>query len=237
MKSRLLAALAIPLLLAPARGRAAEPAAAPPGDNAGTAPPAAEPAPGSDGEIGAQPLPPGTPADVALWKSAVATSNQITIERARASRVQVRLKTGRYPERLSAMGTRDPDSAGRARDLRRRLDAAWTQNYAFLTARWPVDPTRGCGYPALQLYSALHGGETPQDKAMRLEARADVETCLRKARPAVETMKKSTDDLEAVAAEVDAALAAVGLGSPTSVPAADVARPPGQVPAAPTATK
>jgi len=187
---------------------------------------------------GEQPPPPGSPADQALWRSALDAGNQIVIERARAGRVQIRLKNGRYPERLSAMAKQDAaEAAPRAEELRQRLEEAWGRNYTLLTSRWPVDPTRGCGYEALTFYTALGSRDTPSDRAALAAARADVEACLGKALPALQTMKASTDRLEAVAAEVDAALAAVGLGSPTSAPAAGQREGAGEDPAAPPAAR
>ncbi|HEU4384549.1 MAG TPA: hypothetical protein VFR85_13765, partial [Anaeromyxobacteraceae bacterium] len=139
--------------------------------------------------------------------------NQITIERWRAGRLQMGLKTGRQLERLAAMGGRDPASAERAKELGKQLQASWTNNYAILTSQWPVDPTRGCGYPALQFRSALYGSDAARDKAILLEARAGVESCLAKAQPALRAMKASNDELETVAAKAEAALAAAGLAS------------------------
>lgn len=169
---------------------------------------------------GEHPLPPGAPADQALWKAAIDAGNDITVERARATRLQFRLKGERYAERLDALAGR-PDPAGRAQDLRRRVEAAWRENHTILTARWPVDPTRACGYYALTFYAALTAAGTPADQAVLAQARVDLRACMDKAAPALRAMRESTDRLEVLAAEADGAFAAAGMGSPLSVPEAD----------------
>jgi hypothetical protein len=234
---RLPALLALVLIAPPSAGRPAEPGAgATAAGMTATSPPASGPR-ASPAPAGSSDLPPGSPADQALWKSAIDASNDIVIERTRAGRVQVRLKNGRYPERLSALEKRDPGSAERARDLRRRLEAAWGENYGLQTGRWPVDPTRGCGYYALTFATALPSPGTPSGEAALAQARTDVRACVDMATPALRAMRESTDRLEAIAAEIDRVLAAAGLGSPNSVPAAEAGRQPGQGQTPPPATR
>jgi hypothetical protein len=218
------------LVAPPSPGRPAEPAAgAAAADQAAPSPAASGPkatrAPADSSDRG---LPPGSPADQALWKSAIEVSNDIVSERTRAGRVQVRLKQGRYAERLSAMAERNPGSAERARDLRRRLEAAWGENFSLLTGQWPVDPTRGCTYYALTFATAFPPPRSPSGEALLTQARTDLRACVDKAAPALRAMRESTDRLEAIEAEMDRALAASGPASPTSEHDADAGPAPGQ---------
>lgn len=150
--------------------------------------------------------PPGSSADQQLWRDASEIGNSITIERTRAARLQSALHARRYHERLSAVIARSGPTAKRADDLRRRLLVAWNESYGFLTRQWPVDPTRACAYQALMLRSVLLGDVSKTARQLAA-AREDAASCLATARVAVTALASSNGEVEALAGEIDAALA------------------------------
>lgn len=148
--------------------------------------------------------PPGSPEDQALWAEGLDVSQRITGERHRASKLQWEARADRYDERLAELARKAGGSAAaRAEELRRRYVAALAHNYETLTRRWPVDPTRGCGYSMLYLASAMRTGKADELAVMR----PPVRTCVGKARPAVEVMAASNAELQRLAAEAAALLA------------------------------
>jgi hypothetical protein len=220
----------------------------PPKPGPSTAGPAADPVGVPEGlENPLTALPPGSPSDQALWKTAVAANNEVVIVRAQASRIQWGAKRSGLDERLAALARQGPpEVARRAEELRQRLLDAWRQNVDYLTWRWPVDPTRACGYPLLNFATAMPD-QGKDAEVLLAAARADLQTCLDRALPAIRAMKESNERFARVVAEADAALAAARPGSPPgevagpSAPAAPGAAalevPPSQGTPAPTARK
>ncbi|MBI5069157.1 MAG: hypothetical protein HZB56_13050 [Deltaproteobacteria bacterium] len=161
---------------------------------------------------GEQKPPPGSAEDQALWSDAAELTRRVHVSRAEATRLQWDARTDRFDERL---GERARQASGGEAEkllgLQKLYREALATNYLTLTRRWPVDPTRGCGYAMLHLGSAMREG-----KAELLgPSRADVRACVARARPAVEVMEASNADVARVSAE-----AARLLGPAPAAPAA-----------------
>ncbi|HQR68761.1 MAG TPA: hypothetical protein PLB02_15335, partial [Thermoanaerobaculia bacterium] len=118
--------------------------------------------------------PPGSKEDQALWWRAMDASNEISTSRAAAAKLQWRARTGAYDKRLAekAKGLPAPE-AERLGALGRKVQGAWKANHDLLSTRWPVDPTRGCQYPAQQLESAMHLPPGPEKSTLLEAARND----------------------------------------------------------------
>lgn len=160
--------------------------------------------------------PPGSPEDQALWSEAHALSQRITVERMLASRLQWEARDDRYDERLGERAKSGGAEAARLLELQQVYRAALARNYLTLTRRWPVDPTRGCQYPMLQLSSAMRSGRGDTLQG----SRASVGGCLEKARPAVEAMATSNAEVQRLAAEAARLLPAATAPSAGGPPAA-----------------
>lgn len=166
--------------------------------------------------------PPGASAkDQSLWKSAYDVNERILVERATATRLQTALSTGAYEERIEALGRRGGDHAARADALQKELANAWSENADLLTRRWPVDPTRGCRYPLLNLDGVLQARER-SDRALDA-ARVDVAVCVDKAQGPLGALARSNERLRALIAVLDRELppAAPGAAPAAAAPAAE----------------
>jgi len=178
----------------------------------------AAPAADAGDEVADYPPPPGPPADVALWRSARAATEAIVVERTRAGNLQARVRTSRYLERLEeAAATAGPKDKEALLALRARLLEAWQRDYAVLTRPWPVDPTRGCGYPSLTFESALQAGAAA-DPGSLAQARGALRECTEKAQGAVRPLVEATRVLEAAALEADRALRPLDKAPPEKAP-------------------
>ncbi len=154
------------------------------------------------------PVPPGAKADQELWKRAMDDSNAMGVSRAAAATLQWKARQGNYGARLAelAKGQAAAD-AKRTEELAARLQLAWTENNELLNSSWPVDPTRGCQYPAQLLESTMQAPEGPERSAALVPARADVTRCTDAAEAILAKMNGSNAKLEKLLAEADAALA------------------------------
>lgn len=153
--------------------------------------------------------PPGSKEDQTLWWRAIDVSNEISTARAAAAKLQWRARSGTMDKRLAEKARGLPEEeAARVAAIGKKVAAAWNANYELLSSRWPVDPTRGCQYPAQQLESAMHVAPGP-DKSRLLEmSRADAQRCVGLAETVLRRVKQSNDELARALAEADAALAA-----------------------------
>ncbi len=190
-------------LAAPSRG-AADPQA--------TQPPADVPAaPDASTYQAANPMeaPPGTKADQALWQKAIDRSNAISIARADAARLQWKAKIGTYDTRLAELAKGKPEAeAARLKALASKVQAAWAENSEIVSSQWPVDPTRGCQYPAQQLEGLMHMPEGAEKSAAMTTARADVTRCTDATDLILGRLGRSTQEFGKALADADAALAA-----------------------------
>jgi hypothetical protein len=206
--------LALAVGCAPMAGRAAGEATAP-----------AEPVDHAlEGQDPAHP-PPGSAADQALWRSGHEVTQRVQLERARATRLQAVLLNLRYTERTQALAGRDGEAGEKGKALRQQLSDAHSQQFAALTARWPVDTYRVCGYPTMEFGSMMSYGKS--DPADLAKHRAMLTGCVEQAQASINAMKQGNDRLEAAMRAADAALIPAGLPPPTGA----VAQPPQPAPA------
>jgi hypothetical protein len=157
------------------------------------------------------PPPPGSPEDQALWRAGLEVTNEVQIERGRATRLQLVLANLRYVDRLRTLAARGGEAGERARAIEKRVNEAHAAQFSVLTARWPVDTFRVCGYPAMEFGSMLSYGKT--DPADLARHRAMLVGCVEQTRAALGLMKRGNDALEAALRDAEAALVAAGLGS------------------------
>lgn len=178
---------------------------------------AAAPPQGTVYDLGS--APPGTAEDQALCKAARDANQQVFAERHRAVRLQTHARTGDYEARLEALAAK-PDAPEGVKPIRERLHSAWVENVGIQTRQWPVDPTRVCSYPLLNMESAMRGDTPARRSATLPEARTNLKACLGKARLVLSALTRSTDEFEAALAEADRLLAAAR--KPAADPAAGV---------------
>jgi hypothetical protein len=163
-----------------------------------------------EAEDGAQEAPPGTPADVALWRSGQAAGEAVVAVRAEAGRLQQRVRGERVLERLAAAAVAaGPEEAARLRALRGGLQERWAWDYELVSRPWPVDPTRVCWYPMLAFDSALRAPPGPA-QADLAPARQALSTCVEQARRAQAELAEANRALAAALDEAAAALGAAG---------------------------
>jgi hypothetical protein len=183
-------------------------ALAPPSEAAASGGEPSKRSPALDAEIGPsgdEGPPPGSAADVALWRAGRAVNEAIWVERSRSARLQLTVTTNRLLERLEAAATKAGPKDGPAlQAARQRLLKACQGNYELFVRQWPVDPTRGCGYPLLTFDSALRS--PPGDGGELGSARGELRQCIDRARPAVKAITESNQVLEAARAEAEVAL-------------------------------
>lgn len=206
-------AAALSLLLAGADSAAAPPVPAPAAP-APAAPAQAAPAPGAP-EAGAPDAddrpPPGAPEDQALWRAGRKASVDVVVVRAEAGRLQSTVRAHKLLERLEA-AERAERAAGRdherLEELGEALLEAWKRNYEVFGRQWPVDPTRGCGYPLLELESTMPLADDPARAGDLRGARGALRECVSRAGLAVEVMQAENRALAARIAAAREALAA-----------------------------
>lgn len=150
--------------------------------------------------------PPGSAADLALWREGRAVTDAIVVERARAGKLQVGVDATQLLGRLEAAAAKaEPDDVKALLKVRQRLLEAWQFDYDVMSRQWPVDPTRGCGYPVLVFDSALRA-PPGADLEVLATARGELRGCVDKARRAVKAAADANDALAAARAEAERAL-------------------------------
>jgi hypothetical protein len=186
----------------------------------GAAPPAAaEPtASRSDGSMLPgqsldSPPPPGSPEDQALWRAGLEVTNEVQIERSRATRLQLVLANLRYVDRLRTLQARGGETGERAKEVEKRVNDAHAAQFGVLTARWPVDTFRVCGYPAMEFGSSLSGRTDPVELARE---RTLLTGCIEQTRAALKLMKGANDALETAMKGAEALVSKVEAKSPAS---------------------
>jgi len=140
-------------------------------------------------------VPPGSQEDQALWRAAGDLSNQLTSLRWSANGMHWRIRTEELLGRLDAAAKADPAVAGRLGEIRKKLVDAQTESYADLTAKWPIDPTRGCQYPRSMLGAAMEASATRDNRAQLGQSRDAAARCVDLARKTLARVKRSTDAL------------------------------------------
>lgn len=199
--------LAVTLALAVHAGPAKPPAGelvpeAPPGANIGFASDYDDP-------------PKGSAAELQLWKDGVEVTRRILEVRRASFNTRARAKGADLGGRLSALkGSAGHERAEHLEHLARRLERAWAADVDVYKRQWPVDPTRGCGYPHLLYDSALRLAPGPSRQAEVSNATPDLQTCVQRARAVTDQMAASTRRLAEVVTEVEQVLSGAGTPPP-----------------------
>jgi hypothetical protein len=160
------------------------------------------------------PPPPGSPEDQALWRAGLEVTNEVQIERSRATRLQLVLANLRYVDRLRALQARGGEPGERAKEVEKRVNDAHAAQFGVLTARWPVDIFRVCGYPAMEFGSSLSSGRT--DPVELARERTLLTGCIEQTRAALKLMKGANDALEAAMNGAEALVSKAEAKSPAS---------------------
>jgi hypothetical protein len=187
--------LLLPLLLAAGQP---DPAAAKPGA-------AAEPESLAHDEYFDR-VPPGTPAEVELWRRGKESINILHAVRQGSTRLQQRLKYQGTDRRLEALVQAAPGDA-RLADLKARLASAYGANIALLTDQWPVDPLRGCTAAHIDFEAQLWTVKREGRQARIDHVGKTLRSCLERLEAAVGAMGQRNKDLEAVIAEAEQVVA------------------------------
>ena len=140
------------------------------------------------------PPPPGSPEDQALWRAGLEVTNEVQAERSRATRLQLVLANLRYVDRLRAIETRGGEAGEKAKAIEKRVNDAHAAQFSVLTAQWPIDTFRVCGFPAMEFASMLSYGKT--DPAELSRHRTLLTGCVEQTRAALKLMKQGNDALE-----------------------------------------
>lgn len=201
------------LALAAALAQAAAPApeAAPP---VAAAPPVLEADPAAGDAPGDDVTPAGSAADRELWRALRAATNGATLGMARVSQCSYRITYGKHYERLDALAKGGgEEERARARALRERLAAEAAAAGGAIPERPGV---RECQYVLRDL--GVYMGV-----ASHRRARQELPALRRVAKGCVARLAPLAERLEARAAALEGALAAVDALPPVTVPAAEVA--------------
>jgi hypothetical protein len=210
--------LTLAALLGLALPVAAEDPAVPPPPVAEVAPPKAR----SEDVPSPLPVPPGSKEDQELWTSCASVGNQLTGARWEGARLHWKIKTGEVHARLQEAAKADPKKAKQLDQVRAELLEAQVSSYGDLAGRWPIDKTRTCQYPQLDLGSAMQVASSRDNRAQLAQVREAAARCLTLARSTLRRVKGSTD---ALARALDAAEKALSTLPPVNaVPPA----PPGK---------
>jgi hypothetical protein len=156
-------------------------------------------------------VPPGTRADLLLWKRGLDSANDLVIQKSLAER-QLRAFTA---QRLDArLAERETAAAAterqRLRQLRVRLGTAWKDAVEVLRRRWPVDPRMSCREPFHHLDGAMSGGT---DNRELPEARTALLACLKKLDSVLGPLGRANRALAAATAEAGAELERADAGA------------------------
>ena len=164
--------------------------------------------------------PKGSPEELALWKAGIDATRRVNNVRQEAFNLRARVKGAELSRRLGERRTQVPSQeAEPIARLKRSLDLAWNENVELYTRRWPVDPTRGCGYPHLYYDNALRLAPEQGRNAEVANTTPELKGCLERARAACDRMEASTRELAALVAEAEALLGPWKAGGPGSAAA------------------
>jgi hypothetical protein len=142
-----------------------------------------------------EPAPPGSAADLALWRAGQAVGEQVVGERSRAIAMQARARGADLLGRLEAAAAKAGGKEGaELAALRERLLQSWSRNYQLLTRRWPVDPTRVCWAQRLAFDSQLRAQASPEPP-MLAQARGELRECIDKGEAAARSMASANQEL------------------------------------------
>lgn len=203
----MLSALLAPAVVISLLASAAAPAAPARAAAAPQPEPAAEPAEGFAVPDEAAP-PSGSPDEVALWKAGREATEAILAVRTESRQLRARIKGAELIERLGAVARAAPhEEAERLLALRRRLVRSWDRSVDLYRRVWPVDPTRGCGYPHLYYDTAMRLPPGPSRQAEVSNTREELQACVDRAGLVSGTVRASNEELDGLRVEAERALA------------------------------
>lgn len=154
------------------------------------------------------PPPPGSPEELALWKAGRDATLAILGARTEALQLRARIKGANLMGRLWAVAKESPhEAAERLMALHRRLVRAWDRSVDLYKRVWPVDPTRGCGYPHLFYDTAMRLAPGPSRQAEVSNTSEDLRACVARAGLVIDTVRASNEELSGLRAEAEKALA------------------------------
>ena len=159
------------------------------------------------------PVPPGSKEDRELWTSCASLANQLASARSEGARLHWKIKTGDLNARLQAAAKADPGAAKRLDEVREKLLEAQASSYGDLAGRWPIDKTRTCQYPQLDLGSAMSAAASRDNRAELALAREAAARCVGLARSTLRRVQQSSG---ALARALEAAEKAVPARPPSS---------------------
>lgn len=148
------------------------------------------------------PMPPGSAADQALWREARDVNRAVPAARHEANRLQLQVRNEELSRRLGDAAKADPAAAARLEGLRKRLADAQVAALEVYSSRWPVDVTRVCQVPFVDLTSAMNAA----DPALVAEARDRTARCVELARAAAGRQERANAALAEIVAEAGKAL-------------------------------
>jgi hypothetical protein len=121
--------------------------------------------------------------------------NQLTSARTQGALLHWRIKTTDLHERLQSAAKADPATAKRLDEVRAELLEAQTSSYGDLSGRWPVDKTRTCQYPQLDLGSAMQASTTRDNRVQLAQVRDAASRCLELAQLTLRRVQQSSQAL------------------------------------------
>jgi len=152
--------------------------------------------------------PKGSEAELQLWSDGIAATRRISEVRRESFNLRARGRGADLGGRLSLLrASADHERAEELEKLGRRLDKTWAENVDLYRRQWPVDPTRGCGYPHLLYDNALRLAPGNSRQAEVSNATPELKTCVDRARTVTDQMAASNRRLAAVTGEVERVLA------------------------------
>lgn len=150
-------------------------------------------------------VPPGSRADVLLWKELLDAQNDLVIQRRRAELLLRRFNGERHDARLAdlALRTEGPERK-RVVDARSQLGNAWRDLSRRYTQQWPVDPRLGCRAQTYDLEGTLHAAPGSAGAAALGEARLAARSCQGKLQSVLEPLRQENRAMEDALARADA---------------------------------
>jgi hypothetical protein len=141
--------------------------------------------------------------DATLWRRAKEIDVLVPVERGVSTRLQAQVNGSQWKERLAEGVRRGTVSERRAAALEAKLLDEWKEVAAILSAQWPVDPTRVCGYPWLHFDNILQANDSPFRAGELPQARARLEDCVEKATHAHAALLHANDELRKAYEAID----------------------------------
>lgn len=187
---------------------------------------AADPAPEA-GRFEAPP-PGASKEDQALWWKAKEINVDLPVERSVSTRLQAEVNGSGWQQRLADGVRSGALTEKRAGELQQKLLDEWRELALILSVQWPVDPTRVCGYPWLDLDNLMLQEDSPFKRDQLPQARGKLRDCVEKATQVHATLARANAEYHKAFEAIDRAApplaAAAQAKAPAAAPAAAPAR-------------